>query len=85
VIGVNSHAAMGQPFSPFGRLARVKRVHLNKEYVILENDGMPLAGVMEIDEFQDFLVIFRHLGVANSFLCCARHLSGAVMSKERGD
>jgi len=33
----------------------VKRVHLNKEYVILEKDGIPLAGVMDIDEFEDYL------------------------------
>ena len=35
--------------------AVVKRVHLNKEYVILERDGIPLAGVMDIDEFEDYL------------------------------
>ena len=35
--------------------AVVKRVHLNKEYVILEKDGIPLAGVMDIDEFEDHL------------------------------
>jgi len=33
----------------------VKRVHLNKEYVILEKDGIPLAGLMDIDEFEDYL------------------------------
>jgi len=35
--------------------AVVKRVHLNKEYVILEKHGIPLAGVMDIDEFEDHL------------------------------
>ena len=35
--------------------AVVKRVHLNKEYVILEKDGIPVAGVMNIDEFEDYL------------------------------
>ncbi|HMH51660.1 MAG TPA: type II toxin-antitoxin system Phd/YefM family antitoxin [Candidatus Acidoferrum sp.] len=35
--------------------AVVKRVHLNKEYVILEKDGVPLAGLMDIDEFEDYL------------------------------
>ena len=35
--------------------AVVKRVHLNKEYVILEKDGIPLAGLMDIDEFEDYL------------------------------
>lgn len=33
----------------------VKRVRLNKEYVILERDGVPVAGVMDIDEFEDYL------------------------------
>jgi prevent-host-death family protein len=35
--------------------AVVKRVHLDKEYVILEKDGIPVAGVMPIDEFEDYL------------------------------
>jgi PHD/YefM family antitoxin component YafN of YafNO toxin-antitoxin module len=35
--------------------AVMKGVHLNKEYVILEKDGIPLAGVMDIDEFEDYL------------------------------
>ncbi len=35
--------------------AVVKRVHLNKEYVILEKDGIPVAGLMDIDEFEDYL------------------------------
>jgi hypothetical protein len=33
----------------------VKRVHLNKDYVIFEKDGIPLVGVMDIDEFEDYL------------------------------
>jgi len=35
--------------------ALVKRVHLNKEYVVLEEDGIPIAGLMDIDEFEDYL------------------------------
>jgi PHD/YefM family antitoxin component YafN of YafNO toxin-antitoxin module len=35
--------------------AVVKRVHLNKEYVILEKDGIPVAGLMNIDEFEAYL------------------------------
>ena len=35
--------------------AVVKRVHLNKEYVILEKDGIPLAALMNVDEFEDYL------------------------------
>ena len=35
--------------------AVVKRVHLNKEYILLEKDGIPIAGLMDIDEFEDYL------------------------------
>lgn len=35
----------------------VKRVHLNKEYLILKKDGIPVACVMDIDEFEDYLEI----------------------------
>ena len=35
--------------------ALVKRVHLNKEYFILEKDGIPVAGIMDIVEFEDYL------------------------------
>jgi PHD/YefM family antitoxin component YafN of YafNO toxin-antitoxin module len=30
-------------------------VHLNKEYVILEKDGIPIAGLMDADELEDYL------------------------------
>ncbi len=33
----------------------VKRAHLGKEFFILEKDGYPVAGLMDIDEFEDFL------------------------------
>jgi len=35
--------------------AVVKRVHLNKEYFILEKGGIPVAGLMDINEFEDYL------------------------------
>jgi hypothetical protein len=35
--------------------AVVKRVHLHKEYIIIEKDGIPIAGLMDIDEFEDYL------------------------------
>ena len=35
--------------------ALIQQVHLNKEYVILEKDGIPVAGIMDIDEFEDYL------------------------------
>ena len=33
----------------------VRRIHLNKEYVILEKDGIPIAGMMDADELEDYL------------------------------
>ena len=35
--------------------AVVKKIHLDKEYVILEKDGIPIVGMMDIDEFEDYL------------------------------
>lgn len=35
----------------------VRRVHLNKEYVILEKDGIPVAGLMDADELEDYLEV----------------------------
>ncbi len=33
----------------------VKRAHLNREYFILEKDGIPVAGIMSADEMEDYL------------------------------
>lgn len=35
----------------------VKRARVKKEYFILEKDGYPVAGLMDIDEFEDYLDI----------------------------
>lgn len=35
--------------------ALVKKVRLEKGYVILEKDGLPAVGIMDIDEFEDYL------------------------------
>ena len=35
----------------------VKRAHLNGEYFILEKDGIPIAGIMNADEMEDYLDI----------------------------
>jgi hypothetical protein len=36
-----------------GQLA--KRAHLNKEYFILEKDGIPVIGIMDAEELEDYL------------------------------
>jgi len=33
----------------------VRRVHVGKEYFILEKDGIPVAGIMGADELEDYL------------------------------
>ena len=33
----------------------IRRINRDKEYVILERAGMPVAAVMDIDEFEDYL------------------------------
>jgi prevent-host-death family protein len=35
--------------------ALIERVHTGKEYLILEKDGLPVAVLMDIDEFEDYL------------------------------
>lgn len=35
--------------------AVVRRIHLNKEYVVLEKDGIPIVGMMDIGELEDYL------------------------------
>lgn len=37
--------------------ALIQQVHLNKEYVILEKEGIPMAGIMGIYGFEDYLEI----------------------------
>ena len=37
--------------------AVVRRVHLNKEYVILEKGGITVAGIMDADELEDYLEV----------------------------
>jgi restriction endonuclease len=33
----------------------VRRVHLNREVFILEKDGIPVAGLMHVDDLEDYL------------------------------
>lgn len=35
--------------------ALVKRAHLKKERFVLEKDGYPVAALIDIDEFEDYL------------------------------
>jgi hypothetical protein len=33
----------------------VRRAHVNREYFILEKDGIPVVGIMHVDDFEDYL------------------------------
>jgi restriction endonuclease len=33
----------------------VRRVHLKREFFILEKDGIPVAGLMHVDDIEDYL------------------------------
>jgi PHD/YefM family antitoxin component YafN of YafNO toxin-antitoxin module len=33
----------------------VKRAHVNKEYFILEKDGIPVVGILDAEELEDYL------------------------------
>jgi PHD/YefM family antitoxin component YafN of YafNO toxin-antitoxin module len=33
----------------------VRRAHVNREFFILEKDGIPVAGLMNVDDFEDYL------------------------------
>ena len=33
----------------------VRRAHLYREYFVLEKDGIPVAGLMNVDEMEDYL------------------------------
>ncbi|MBI4229188.1 MAG: type II toxin-antitoxin system Phd/YefM family antitoxin [Deltaproteobacteria bacterium] len=33
----------------------IKKVRINKDYFVLEKDGIPVVGLMDIDEFEDYM------------------------------
>jgi hypothetical protein len=33
----------------------VRRANVNREYFILEKDGIPIAGIMHVDDLEDYL------------------------------
>ncbi len=35
----------------------IKRVHNNKEYIIVEKNGIPVIAIMDADEFEDYLEV----------------------------
>ena len=52
--------AMTEARMNLGQLA--KRAHVNNEYFILEKDGIPVIGIMDADEMDDYIEL-RNPGV----------------------
>jgi prevent-host-death family protein len=50
---VITHVALSEARARLG--AMVKRVQVDKEYVVLERAGEPVAALVDIDEFEDLL------------------------------
>lgn len=59
-----------------GQLAR--RAHVNKEYFILEKDGIPVIGIMDADELEDYLElrdpkVRRHIQASHQEYFAGKH------------
>ena len=71
-----------------GQLAR--RAHVNKEYFILEKDGIPVIGILDADELEDYLELRdRRVAAAirqsNADLKAGRvRPAGSLVSKPEG-
>ena len=52
-VAVITRVALSEAHARLG--AVVKRVHVDKEYVVLERDGEAVAALVDIDEFEDLL------------------------------
>ena len=79
------HFSLTQARNSLG--AVVKRVHLGKTYVILEKDGIPLAGLMNIDEFEDYLELHdpkvrAHIAKSRQEFLTGKSLPAAELLKE---
>ena len=67
-----------------GQLAR--RAHVNKEYFILEKDGIPVIGIMDADELEDYLElrderVAEAIKNSNADLAAGRVRPAAVLMK----
>jgi|SRR4026207_259428 hypothetical protein len=63
-----------------GQLAR--RAHVNKEYFILEKDGIPVIGILDADELEDYLELRDRQVAATIQQSTADVKAGRVRSAE---
>jgi len=55
----------------------VKRAHVHKEYFILEKDGIPVAGILDAEELEDYLesrnpAVRKQIAKSNADVAAAR-------------
>ena len=62
--------------------AVVKRVHLKGEYFILEKDGIPVAGLLSVDELEDYLEL-RNPRVIKQMAQSKKDYDGGQVSSAR--
>ena len=61
----------------------VRRVLVNKEYFVLEKDGIPVAGIMGADELEDYLEL-RNPAVKRQIReSVKQHRSGQVRNADK--
>ena len=65
----------------------VKRAHLNKEYFILEKDGIPVAGILDADELEDYLelqdpAVREQIAASNADIAAGRTRPASALHDE---
>jgi restriction endonuclease len=61
-------------------LGQVCRVHLNRELFILEKDGIPVVGLMHVDDLEDYLEMRNRSVKAQIQTSAAEYRRGAARS-----
>jgi len=58
----------------------VRRVHVNREVFILEKDGIPVAGLLHVDDLEDYLEMQNHSVKEQIEASTAEYRRGAARS-----
>lgn len=58
----------------------VRRVHVNREVFILEKDGIPVVGLMHVDDLEDYLEIQNRSAKEQIETSAAEYRRGAARS-----
>jgi hypothetical protein len=60
----------------------VRRVHVNREFFILEKDGIPVVGLMHVDDLEDYLEMQNHSVKEQIKTSVAEYRRGAARSAQ---